>query len=163
MKEPYKELVNNIYKNVRKFYKDNLISFVVFGSVARGSTNPYSDIDILIVSENLPNGRTRRILDFIERIEKPLKGKIRKLREKGYFIEISPLIKKPEEVKIGGFIYLDMIEDAKIIYDKNDFFKNFLDQLKNKLKKYGAKKVYKKGAYYWIIKEKVDIKEEIEI
>ncbi|MEM7819044.1 MAG: hypothetical protein QW403_02795 [Candidatus Aenigmatarchaeota archaeon] len=56
-----------------------------------------------------------------------------------------------------------MIEDVKIIYDKNDFFKNFLDQLKNKLKKYGAKKVYKKGAYYWIIKEKVDIKEEIEI
>lgn len=163
MKKPYRELIKDIFDNAKKFYKKNLVSLVFFGSVARGKANPYSDIDILIISENLPDGRTKRISDFIEKIEKPLKEKIKNLRKEGYFIEISPIIKKPEEVKSGGFIYLDMIEDAKIIYDRNNFFKGFLKQLNKKLKEYGAKKVYRKGSYYWIIKEKLDGKEGIEI
>ncbi|MCS7180281.1 MAG: nucleotidyltransferase domain-containing protein, partial [bacterium] len=45
MKILYKDLIENIYEKVKKFYKDNLVSFVIFGSVARGTTNPYSDID----------------------------------------------------------------------------------------------------------------------
>lgn len=163
MKEPYKGIIKEIFKKVKNFYKDNLISFVIFGSVAKDKTNPFSDIDILIISKNLPRGRTKRIFDFIKNIEEPLKEKIKKLRKKGYFIEISPLIKRPEEVEYGGFIYLDMIEDSIILFDKNNFFKNYLEKLSEKLKNYGAKKVYKKGGYYWIIKENVDIKTGIEI
>jgi hypothetical protein len=33
-----------------------------------------------------------------------------------------------------------MIEDAIIYYDRNEFFRNYLNTLKGKLKKYGAKK-----------------------
>ncbi len=163
MKEPYKGIIKEIFKRAKNFYKDNLLSFVIFGSVAKDKTNPFSDIDILIISKNLPKGRAKRIFDFIENIEKPLKEKIKKLRKKGYFIEISPLIKKPEEVEYGGFIYLDMIEDSIILFDKNNFFKKYLQKLSEKLKKYGAKKIYKKGGYYWVIKEDVDIKTGIEI
>jgi hypothetical protein len=45
---------------------------------------------------------------------------------------------------MGSFLFLDMIEDAVILYDRNDFFRNYLSELKRKLKKYGAKKIYKK-------------------
>lgn len=163
MREPYKEIVKQLYKKAKNFYKNKLVSFVVFGSVARGTTNPYSDIDLLIVSEGLPRGRTKRILDFIKNVEKPLREKLKDLRKSNYFIEISPIIRKPEEIKLGGFIYLDMIEDAIILHDRDNFFKTYLEELKKKLKEYGAKKAYKKGGYYWIIKEDFDFKKGIEI
>jgi hypothetical protein len=78
--------------------------------------------------------------------------------------EYRDLIKKIfKEVKTGSFLFLDMIEDAIIYYDRNEFFRNYLNTLKEKLKRYGAKKVYKKGGYYWVIKEDFNIKEGIEI
>jgi uncharacterized protein (DUF927 family) len=78
--------------------------------------------------------------------------------------EYRDLIKKIfKEVKTGSFLFLDMIEDAIIYYDRNEFFRNYLNTLKEKLKKNGAKKVYKKGGYYWVIKEDFNIEEGIEI
>jgi len=64
---------------------------------------------------------------------------------------------------MGSFLFLDMIEDAVILYDRNNFFRNYLSELKGKLKKYGAKKIYKKGGYYWILKNKIDIKKGVEL
>ncbi|MEN3046968.1 MAG: nucleotidyltransferase domain-containing protein [Candidatus Hydrothermales bacterium] len=89
LREPYRSIIKEIFKDVKNFYGENLLGFVVFGSVAKNKTNPFSDIDLLIISENLPKGRTKRILDFIKNIERPLKEKLKKLREKNYFIEIS--------------------------------------------------------------------------
>jgi len=163
MKKEYKELIEKIFKEVKRHYKKNLISFVVFGSVAREKTSPFSDIDLLIICENLPYNRTKRIIEFIENIEKKLENDIKKLREKNIFTEISPIIKTKEEVFKGSLIFLEMIFDALIIYDKNNFFKNYLKVLEEKIKEYGAKKVYKKGGYYWIIKENVNIKEGVEL
>jgi predicted nucleotidyltransferase len=163
MKKEYRDLIEKIFKEVKKFYGKNLVSFVIFGSVAKETTSPYSDIDLLIISKNLPDGRTKRVIEFIENIEKKVEKDIKKLRKEEIFTELSPLIKKPEEVKTGSFLFLDMIEDAIIYYDKNEFFRNYLNTLKEKLKRYGAKKVYKKGGYYWVIKEDFNIKEGIEI
>jgi len=50
------------YSNLpRRIVKDRLISFVLFGSVARDSFRPDSDIDILTIAETLPQGRIRRV------------------------------------------------------------------------------------------------------
>jgi len=163
VKREYKELIEKIFKEVKKYYKKNLVSFIVFGSVAKGKTSPYSDIDLLIICENLPSGRRRRIIEFIENIEKKLEKDIKKLRKKNIFTEISPIIKTRKEILKGSLIFLEMIYDAFIIYDKNNFFKNYLKNLENKIKEYGAKKVYKKGGYYWVIKENVNIKEGVEL
>jgi len=163
MKKEYRDLIKKIFKEVKKFYGENLVSFVIFGSVAKETTSPYSDIDLLIVSKNLPDGRAKRVIEFIENIEKKVEKDVKKLRKKEIFTELSPIIKKPEEIKTGSFLFLDMIEDAIIYYDKNEFFRNYLNTLKEKLKRYGAKKIYKKGGYYWVIKENFNIKEGIEI
>jgi predicted nucleotidyltransferase len=163
MKKEYRELIKKIFKEVKKYYGKNLVSFVIFGSVAKETTSPYSDIDLLIISKNLADGRAKRVLEFIENIEKKVEKDVKKLRKKKIFAELSPIIKKPEEVKTGSFLFLDMIEDAIIYYDRNKFFRNYLNALKEKLKRWGAKKVYKKGGYYWVIKENFNIKEGVEI
>jgi predicted nucleotidyltransferase len=163
MKKEYRDLIKKIFKEVKKYYGKNLVSFVIFGSVAKETTSPYSDIDLLIISKNLADGRAKRVLEFIENIEKKVEKDVKKLRKKKISAELSPIIKKPEEVKTGSFLFLDMIEDAIIYYDRNKFFRNYLNALKEKLKRYGAKKVYKKGGYYWVIKENFNIKEGVEI
>jgi hypothetical protein len=45
-------------------YGDRLVSAAVFGSVARGTMRPDSDIDLLLVVSGLPRGRMPRVGTF---------------------------------------------------------------------------------------------------
>jgi predicted nucleotidyltransferase len=163
MKKEYTKLVQKVFQKTKEYYKEDLISFVVFGSYAKDTLSPYSDIDILIITKKQPKSRPKRIINFINKVEKKLEKYIESLRKKNIFVEISPIIKTQEEVEYGSFLFLDMIQDSIILYDKDNFFKEYLDSLDKKLKEYGSKKVFKKGGYYWIIKENVNPKEGINL
>ncbi|MEM3955706.1 MAG: nucleotidyltransferase domain-containing protein [Candidatus Bathyarchaeia archaeon] len=52
-------------------FGDNLVSLVVYGSVARGSARWDSDIDLLIVANALPRSRMERQNLFLK-VEKNL-------------------------------------------------------------------------------------------
>ena len=137
---------------VKVFYGDDLVSVAVFGSMARGTHHPESDLDLLIVSKNLPRGRAKRVLAFIEHVEEGLAPELRSLEKKGLRMELSPVIKTPDEVRFGSFLFLDMVDEALILYDREGFFRHYLDGLGAKLKTWGAKKVRRKGGYVWILK-----------
>ncbi|NBU99324.1 MAG: hypothetical protein EBS19_14130, partial [Spirochaetia bacterium] len=66
-----------------------LISLVLFGSVARNDHRPNSDIDILIISENLPNGRGNRIEFFTSLIKKKYEEILTQLSTTPNTIEIT--------------------------------------------------------------------------
>lgn len=156
IQEKYYFLISILEKEIKNFYKDNLITIAIFGSVARGTFRNDSDIDILIIAQNLPKGRMNRIEDFLK-IEKKLDSFLLEFKKIGLYPEISPIIKTPEEVLLGSPLFLDMIEEAKILYDKNNFFQNYLNQLKNKLKAIHAKKIYVDSGWYWLIDPKVEL------
>ena len=65
-----KEIVTRVLEEAKKYYKDKLISFVIFSSIARKRATLDSDIDILIVSTGLPSGRLKRVFEFEQNIEK---------------------------------------------------------------------------------------------
>ena len=48
-------------------------------------------------------------------------------------IELSPVLKTPEEIAQGSPLLLDMVEDARILFDRDDYFKNVLENLKARL------------------------------
>lgn len=156
IQEKYYFLISILEKEIKNFYKDNLITIAIFGSVARGTFRNDSDIDILIIAQNLPKGRMNRIEDFLK-IEKKLDSFLLEFKKIGLYPEISPIIKTPEDVLLGSPLFLDMIEEAKILYDKNNFFQNYLNQLKNKLKAIHAKKIYVDSGWYWLIDPKVEL------
>lgn len=54
IKEPYITLLNNMVKIMKEEFKDDLISVVLYGSVARGDNRNDSDVDLLIIIKNLP-------------------------------------------------------------------------------------------------------------
>jgi len=57
------------------------------------------------------------------------------------FIDFSPIIKTPEEVMRLSPPYLDMVEDAIIAYDKDDFFMKILERVRKRLEELGSKRV----------------------
>lgn len=148
----YAEFIEAIRVRVMEHYGEGLVSLVLFGSVARGRFRPDSDIDILIVAENLPKGRAPRVLDFQCGVEGSLKGTVGRLHGEGIYPLISPIIKTPEEVRLGSPLFLEMVEDAKIVVDRGDFFLTYLRVLDAKLKEMGARKVRFKGGTDWILK-----------
>jgi predicted nucleotidyltransferase len=160
--QAYEEFLPEILEAAKKVYGDGLITLAVFGSIGRITPKPDSDIDIVIVAEGLPHGRIKRIVQF-ELVENILADSLTRLQNEGIFTSLSPVLKTKDEVLAGSLLFLDMIEDARIFYDKNNFFKNFLSRLSCRLEKLGAKKVRRGGAWYWVLKEDYKIGEVFEI
>ena len=152
LKKEYENIIRILKKEIIAYYGKRLVSIVIFGSVARGTYRPDSDIDLLLIIQDLPKGLIKRVDEFIKHIENVLENRIKKLLRKGIYIEISPVIKTPEETLRGSPLFIDMIEDATILYDRNGFFKKVLKALRKHMELSDAKRVWKANAWYWDLK-----------
>lgn len=162
IKEPYRSLIEKLLSLLLSRLGERLVSMIVYGSVARGSAREDSDIDILIVAESLPRSRMMRQKLFLL-IEKPLEPLINDLWDKGFHVDFSPIILSPEEASKIRSIYLDMVEDSIILYDRNGFFKNIMDRLRKRLEELGAKRVWVGDKWYWVLKPDIRFGEVVEI
>lgn len=151
MREHFEKLVKRLSEEAEDFYQERLITVAVFGSVARQTATIESDIDLLIVATDLPRGRVKRVSEFVA-IESRLKKEVKELEGSGIHTWLSPVIKTPEEVLSGSLLFLDMIFDVLVLYDRNDFFKNFLHSFKERLQSLGAKRIVQGDRWYWDLK-----------
>lgn len=55
-------VIREFVEQVKNVFRDNLVSIVLFGSVARGDCREDSDIDMLIVMRNLPQSFSKRMI-----------------------------------------------------------------------------------------------------
>ncbi|TYP47009.1 nucleotidyltransferase domain-containing protein [Thermosediminibacter litoriperuensis] len=149
--ESFKNTLSKVLEACREIYGEDLITLAVFGSVARGTPNPESDIDLLLIARNLPSGRLKRMEQF-GRVEDLLISWMDGLRKIGINTSLSPVIKTPEEVLAGSLLFLDMIDDALILYDRENFFTRFLQEFSSKLRQLGAKKVVTGERWHWVLK-----------
>lgn len=145
-----------------KHYGDRLISIVVFGSVGRQTARPDSDIDILLVANPLPDGRMARVREF-----DAVEGAFRRLWLEQYpdtgVPDLSPVLKTPGEVARGSWLFLDMVHDAWIVFDKEGFFAKYLKAFTKRLESLGARRIYYRGSWYWDIKPNLKPGEVFEI
>ncbi len=141
--------MDTILKELRdeliKEYGENLVSVVVFGSVARNTFIEESDIDLLILCKKLPKSRIERLRKF-EKVE----NKIEKLAEKLGIknLQINPIITTLKKIE-GNPILLDIIRNSKILYDRDNSFSKYLSFLREKIEN---KIMFREG--YWMIKGK---------
>ncbi len=162
MNEPYKTLIEQLRDALLQRYGDRLYSLVVFGSVARGEASKASDIDLLLVVAGLPESRLARQEEFMA-LEDEVAEHITALYEEGYHIEFSPIIKTPEEARRITPLYLDMVEDAVLVYDRDKFFGSVLDRLRKRLDELGSKRVRMGKKWYWLLKPDYRFGEVIEL
>ncbi|WP_058558343.1 nucleotidyltransferase domain-containing protein [Thiohalocapsa sp. ML1] len=132
-------------------YGGRLVSLAVFGSVARGTMRPDSDIDVLLVVDALPNGRLRRVAEF-EPVEQRLAPLLAASAREGIHTTLSPMFKTPAELAYGSPLFLDMTEEVLILHDRDAVLSRYLDGLRARLQALGARRIPKGGGYYWLLK-----------
>ena len=104
MKSKVKKVVNILYKAL----KENFSSFkgaYLYGSFAKNTSHKFSDIDIVVLFDKIPD---RKALGLLWRIA----GRIE--AEYDVFLDLNPTTK--EELKINPFYYEEVVNKG-IFYD----------------------------------------------
>jgi predicted nucleotidyltransferase len=151
LREHIDRLLADVTAQARHFYGDRLVSLVVFGSMGRGTARPDSDLDLLIIADDLPKGRIARVEEFAA-VERALTPRLVEGRRAGFPTECSPVFKTPAEVRAGSPLFLDMVEDAKILHDRDGFFARARDGWRDRLARLGARRIWRGNAWLWDLK-----------
>lgn len=151
--QKYKSLLDCFVSLVQEALGDCVVSIVLYGSVARGEARPESDVDVLLVLKEAPavyRDRLRPLLPILRRLRgQPCwKG----LEAQGIFPSLSLLVLSREEADQNRYLYLDMLEDARILVDREGFFQHRLKTLRIRLGELGARRIQKNGDWYWDLK-----------
>jgi predicted nucleotidyltransferase len=149
--ETFARMVDAAAAAIRAVYGERLRALALFGSVARGTMRPDSDIDLLLIVEPLAPDRRAR-LDEFERVDAKVAPALAEARRAGVQTVLAPVIKTPQEVRAGSFLHLDLPEQAQVLWDPDGMLKEYLDDLAARLKAMGARRIGAVASAYWDLK-----------
>lgn len=159
--ERYLPLILESYRQISELF--TIRSFAIYGSVARGTAGDYSDVDIIVISSDFQGSMGRRIEQLL-RVEDAVKEEMRWLREQGIHTGLSLYPLTPSEAERLPYLFLDLTEDAVILYDEKRFLERLLLELKAKLLRRGAVRVFvDRDRWYWDLKPDYRFGEVVEI
>lgn len=135
-----------------------LVSMVLFGSVARAAARESSDIDLIVVAEDLPRSLTERARPLRQRWEDV------RARKNLEAVEWNLIIKTPREAAHHSPLYLDVVDEGILLYDRGGFFAAVLDALRDRMRALGSRRVFlSDGTWYWDLKPDYRFGEVVEI
>ena len=143
--------IEQVVSAVRLTYGDNLVSLAVFGSVARQTARPDSDLDLFLVVEHLPRGRRSRLATF-DPVERTLMPGMAALAATGITVELSPVLRTPEDLRTASPLLLDLTEDAVMLVDRDGMLAGALADLQRRLQRLGSRRVWIGTHWYWDLK-----------
>ena len=123
----------------RRSLGQNLTSVVLFGSVARGEATPESDIDLLLVARQLPKGAFQR-RTLLDPARESLLTDLEVLWAEDIYVDFSDMIKTEAEAQRFHLLYLDLTEEAVLLYDRDGFFAGVLERLRQQLAALGSRR-----------------------
>lgn len=150
LSSPWRALLERVVLEYRRALADDLLAIACFGSVARGTPRPASDLDLYVVTRQrvsyldprLPIGpRVREMSEY------------RALREKGYDPDPAPVLHTVAELKRHPWILLDITHEGIIVYDPEGVLAGELDAVRRRLRELGSRRVEQPdGTWYWELK-----------
>jgi hypothetical protein len=150
-RETYKGYLDLLLRKIKGAFGDDfLLSFALFGSVARGEARPDSDIDLLIVHKEVDFNPMRRFVDLVLELQRS--EEYERLKRIGLHPDPYPIFMTKKELWEHPLILLDVLDHGIIIYDTG-VLKRRLDALKKRLEELGSKKILlEDGSWYWDLK-----------
>jgi len=137
---------------------DRLVSLVLFGSVARGEAHERSDIDVLVVADSFPRSlrdRRRAFLEIWQRV--CIEGRLAP-------VEWNLVTKSRDEAQFRSPLYLDIVEDGILVFDRAGFFEGVLAGMRERMRVLGSHRVrLEDGSWYWDLKPDFRFGEVVEI
>ena len=132
------EIISELTEILKQKFNQDLLAIVLFGSIVKGNFTATSDIDVLVVCENLIKDwrvRDKMTLELTEEIELKYATSIHMVLvskdEISHSIEsVSPLM-------------LEIYEANEVIYEKDSFFTQLLNNFEKNLKNLHAIKIEK--------------------
>ena len=158
----FEALLRALVPELKRYYADRLVSVVVYGSVGRGVARADSDVDLLLVIDPLPDGRLRRVDEFAP-VKRALRGRLDRLADAGIHATLAPVFKTRAEVRRGSLLFLDMIDDGRILLDRGGFWKDYMRGFQERLRRLGARKVSVGDRWYWDLKPDYKVGEVFDI
>jgi hypothetical protein len=151
----YQQLLERFLALLQEHFGDRLISLVLYGSVARGEAGEESDIDLLLILDRISPNYHRRLDEVLvvqARLER--EGVYEALNKVlGSVPYFSYLILSKDEADENRYIYLDMVEEAKLLFDRAEFFAKRLRAVRRRLGELGSMRVQlEDGTWYWDLK-----------
>lgn len=134
------ELSEKIISVLKKIFQRDLRSVILFGSYVKGTAQPYSDIDILIILN-------RKFANWMERQDLEIELRKRLYRTVG---QVSPKVGSVEELeaalKAHNPLILNILDSGIALYDDGAFAK-----LKEHFKHIASTEVVKHADYWEVV------------
>lgn len=160
----YEPLLLDVLTKLFETFGHDLVSVVLYGSIARGVAEPTSDLDLLVVVRNLPTSfydRATIISSILRELHQP---KMRLWKDMGRFTNVDILPFTPEEAEVLRPLYLDFLFDATILYDRGGFMCTVLEKLRKRIGELEGRRVtMPSGKWYWTLTEPTRKRVEIEL
>jgi len=131
---------------------DNLVSIALYGSVARGQATPSSDIDLFVVLQEAPAGMLAR-RRLLQTVRDSLTPELEDLWTQGIYADFIEVIRSRTEAQQFHPLYLDMSQEAALLYDRDQFMENLLGRVRERLQRAGAERHPVGRYWYWDLKQ----------
>ena len=147
----FRDYLYNFVRLLNETYKEDLLSIILFGSVARGKWNKESDIDLFIIFTNKSSIRTainNQLTKIISDYER--KSKLKNSKGDRLFSTIQDISLSLKDLHTFRTIFYDIAMDGIILFDRNQTGFHYLKKIKKRIEEKGLKRVFiKENDYYW--------------
>ena len=138
----------------RDLYGNDLRSLVLYGSVARGTFGPTSDVDVLVVLGRSSLTWGKRITGFIRGVveRRDVESAAANLRASRLPWRVEPVILTEAELAAHPPLLLDLTEDAVLVEDPDGAFAREIGAVRARLAELGARRVWlDRERWYWLL------------
>lgn len=160
------QVADDFTKMLARILGNQLISVVLFGSIARGEARKKSDVDLLIVVKAptetdliwMREQITELCLDFEAQPEALA------LMKQGFPAVIRQIVYSEAEALRTHLFYLDLVVDGRILYDRDGFFAAKLARVRRRMARLGTRREYlSRRRWVWQLKPGMKPGERVEL
>lgn len=147
----WRTLLDRAVALYREALGDDLLAIACFGSVARGTARPGSDLDLYVVTRAAVSAFLDPRLDAVLRLREA--PEYRALGSRGYQPDPMPIIHSAAQLATHPWILLDIAHHGLVLFDPDRVLTRELEAVRRRLEELGSKRVeLPDGSWYWHLK-----------